>query len=169
MKSNGTLETITETEIKRRQNLRTQFIPKKIDWQGLNGRQTELGRSGEDFVIRYETKRILNFAPQDASRLIHLSEEQGDGAGFDIISLNDNGSERYIEVKTTKGSLDTPFYMTENERAYFYLHKDEGDLFIYRVYNFDEATRRDVIEIIPASDLFTDYNFDPVSYKVTKR
>lgn len=69
-------------------------------------------------------------------------------------------------MKTTKGSLDTPFYMTENERAYFKLHENEGDLFIYRVYNFDGINGK--IEIIPASKLFTDYQFDPISYKVTK-
>ena len=59
--------------------------------------------------------------------------------------------------------------MTENERAYFELHKNEGDLFIYRVYNFDEINKTGKIEVIPADKLFTDYNFDPISYKVTKK
>lgn len=135
----------------------------------MNGSRTELGRLGEEFIIRYETERILNFAPEDADRIIHLSDVQGDGAGFDIISLNEDGSDRYIEVKTTKGNLDTPFYMTENERLYFELHKEEGDLFIYRVYNFDETTRKGELEIIPAETLFTEYQFDPISYKVFKK
>ncbi len=169
LKSNKTLNVITEKEIKRRSEIRTRFCPKKIDWQGLNGRHTELGRLGEELVIRYETERILGFAPQDTDRIIHLSDVQGDGAGFDIISLNEDGTDRYIEVKTTKGSLDTPFYMTENERLYFELHKDEGDLFIYRVYNFDDTTRKGNIEVIPASKLLTDYEFDPISYKVFKK
>ena len=95
----------------------------------MNGRRTRFGLLGEEFVIRYETKRILGFAPQDTDRIIHLSEEQGDGAGFDIISLNINGTERYIEVKTTSGGLTTPFYMTENERNYFDIHKNEENLF----------------------------------------
>lgn len=59
--------------------------------------------------------------------------------------------------------------MTENERLYFELHKDEGDLFISRVYNFDDTTRKGNIEVIPASKLFTDYEFDPISYKVFKK
>lgn len=169
LKSDQTLKVITDAEIKRRTEIRTKFLPKKIDWLGLNGRRTELGRLGEEFVIRYETERILGFAPQDTDRLIHLSDVQGDGAGFDIISLNVDGTDRYIEVKTTKGSLDTPFYMTENERLYFDLHKNEGDLFIYRVYNFDEATRKGNVEVIPASKLISDYRFDPISYKVIKK
>lgn len=91
LKSDQTLKVITDAEIKRRTEIRTKFLPKKIDWLGLNGRRTELGRLGEEFVIRYETERILGFAPQDTDRLIHLSDVQGDGAGFDIISLNVDG------------------------------------------------------------------------------
>lgn len=168
LKSDDTLKRISEDKIDELKNLRSQFLPKKIDWQGLNDTRTELGRLGEEFVIRYETKRILTFAPQDTDRLIHLSEEQGDGAGFDIISLEENGANRYIEVKTTKGSLDTPFYMTENERLFFELHKNQENLFIYRVYNFDEIERKGEIEKIPALNLFSNYKFDPISYKVTR-
>ncbi|HHW6502803.1 TPA: DUF3883 domain-containing protein [Staphylococcus aureus] len=169
LNSNNTLDVLSDEDLKRRQELRSRFVPKKIDWQSLNGSRAELGKYGEDFVIRYETNRILQFAPEDTDRIIHLSEEQGDGAGFDIISLNEDGTERYIEVKTTKGNVDTPFYMTENERAFFELYKDEGNLFIYRVYNYDETQKVGEVQIISAKDLFTYYQFDPMSYKVTKK
>ena len=43
-----------------------------------------------------------------------ISKEQGDGAGFDILSRNANGTDRYIEVKTTKLGELTPIYMTRN-------------------------------------------------------
>ncbi|MCI2948321.1 DUF3883 domain-containing protein [Staphylococcus caledonicus] len=168
LNSNNSLDILSDKDLKRRQELRSRFIPKKIDWQSLNESREELGKHGEEFVIRYETNRILQFAPEDTNRIIHLSEEQGDGAGFDIISLNEKGMEVYIEVKTTKGSLDTPFYMTENERAFFELYKDENNLFIYRVYNYDEARKTGDIKIISAETLFTQYQFDPISYKVTK-
>lgn len=169
LKSDNTLAAITETGIRNKKNLRQQFIPKKIDWTGLNDSRSELGRLGENFAIRYETNRVLKFAPQDTERIIHLSDEQGDGAGFDIISLNDDGTNRFIEVKTTKGSLDTPFYMTENERAFFDLYKNERNLFIYRVYNFDSIEQSGSIEVIPANEIFVKYQFDPISYKVTKK
>ena len=169
LSSNNTLDVLSDDDLKRRQELRSRFVPKKIDWQSLNGSRAELGKYGEDFVIRYETNRILQFAPEDTDRIIHLSEEQGDGAGFDIISLNEDGTERYIEVKTTKGNVDTPFYMTENERAFFELYKNEDNLFIYRVYNYDDTQKVGEIQIISAKDLFTYYQFDPMSYKVTKK
>ncbi|MGQ7373704.1 DUF3883 domain-containing protein [Streptococcus suis] len=169
LKSNDTLGVITTDQSIKRKDLRAQFSPKKIDWQGLNGRRTELGRLGEEFIIRFETNRVLKFAEQDADKIIHLSEEQGDGAGYDIISINEDGSDRYIEVKTTKGSLDTPFYMSENEKTFFEIHKNEGDLFIYRVYNFDEVTKTGKVEIISADRLLEDYKFDPISYKVIRK
>lgn len=169
LNSNNSLGILSDEDLKRRQELRSRFVPKKIDWQSLNGSRAELGKYGEDFVIRYETQRILQFAPEDTDRIIHLSEVQGDGAGFDIISLNEDGTERYIEVKTTKGNMDTPFYMTENERAFFEIYKDEGNLFIYRIYNYDEIQKNGDVQIISAKDLFTQYRFDPMSYKVTKK
>lgn len=169
LKSNNTLSVISEEEINQRKNLRSQFSTKKIDWIGLNENHSEIGRLGEEFVIRFETNRILSFAPQDTNRILHLSEEQGDGAGFDIISLNNDGKDRYIEVKTTRNNLDTPFYMTENERKFFHLHENQNDLFLYRVFNFDKRNRKGKIKIISASELFKDYQFDPISYKVTKK
>lgn len=169
LKSNNTLKQISDAQRKVKQNIRSQFSPKKIDWTTVNSSRSELGRMGEEFAVRYETNRVLAFAPQDADRIIHLSIEQGDGAGFDIISLNEDGSERYIEVKTTVGGLDTPFYMSENERAFFDLHKDIGDLYIYRIYNFDTINKKGELKIISADILFSDYKFDPISYKVTKK
>lgn len=169
LNSDNSLGILSDEDLKRRRELRSRFVPKKIDWQSVNESREDLGKYGEEFVIRYETNRILQFAPEDTNRIIHLSEEQGDGAGFDIISLNENGMEIYIEVKTTKGNLNTPFYMTENERAFFDLYRGENNLYIYRVYNYDDAKKNGEIKIISAEELFTQYQFDPISYKVTKR
>lgn len=169
LESMGTLEKLDAVEIERKKNKRSQFVPRKIDWQGLNDTRSELGDQGEQFVMRYETNRVLQFAPNDVCRIIQLSKEQGDGAGYDILSLNDDGTERYIEVKTTKGNLDTPFYMTENEKNFFELNMNEKNWFIYRVYNFGQVNKQPKIEIISAKELLSNYNFDPVSYKVTRK
>lgn len=169
LKTAGQLQPISATQASQRKALRRRFRPKKIDWQSVSEQRTTLGYLGESFVIRYETGRILGFAPQDVERIIHLSHEQGDGAGFDVLSLNEDGSERYIEVKTTQQGKNTPFYMTENERAFFEIHQNAEDLFIYRVFNFDTVSHTGEIDIISAKDLFTHYQFDPISYQVTKK
>ena len=46
---------------------------------------------------------------------MHTSVIQGDGAGYDIKSFDENGNIKYIEVKTTAGSLNTDFYMSPKE------------------------------------------------------
>jgi hypothetical protein len=44
-----------------------------------------------------------------------ISDEDGDGAGYDIGSYEVDGSPKLIEVKTTMGSALTPFFITSNE------------------------------------------------------
>lgn len=169
LQSKDTLHRISNEEVQKRKVRRRTFKPQKIDWNELNHRRTELGRLGEEFVIRYETNAVLSFAPDDLERIVHLSEEQGDGAGFDIVSLNIDGSDKFIEVKTTASGEKTPFYMTENERAFFEINKNEGNLFVYRVFDFDKSTREGKIKIITAQELLDQYNFNPISYKVSMK
>jgi hypothetical protein len=46
-----------------------------------------------------------------------MSEEDGDGAGYDIASFAPDGRPRLIEVKTTNGWERTPFHISRNELA----------------------------------------------------
>lgn len=45
----------------------------------------------------------------------HSSKTEGYGLGCDILSFDENGREKYIEVQTTKGGLESPFFITANE------------------------------------------------------
>lgn len=111
----------------------------------------------------------MEFAPNDLSRIIHFSEKIGDGAGYDIISVERNGNSRLIEVKTTTQGCNTPFYMSKNEYDFFKRNKDNENLYIYRVYNFDENSCQGKIKRIKASSLLTEYKFETEDYKVTKK
>lgn len=44
-----------------------------------------------------------------------VSDEDGDGAGYDISSYDMDGRQRLIEVKTTRGWERTPFHISRNE------------------------------------------------------
>jgi len=63
-------------------------------------------------VLEYEKWRLntIGFSKL-ADRVEWISQTQGDGSGFDILSRNYDGSDKYIEVKTTKLSKDTPFFL----------------------------------------------------------
>ena len=52
-----------------------------------------------------------------ARRVRWVSDEDGDGAGYDIESYSAEGRPRLIEVKTTNGWERTPFCITRNEIA----------------------------------------------------
>lgn len=158
---------LSDSKINKIKNNLHIFTGKKIDWAKKRERDSDIGNMGEEFVYEYEKERVYSFDPSSVSRVLHLSILQGDGLGYDISSVNNDGSIRRIEVKTTSDGLNTPFYMSKNEKLFFETYKDDG-AYIYRVYDFDRNTRRGKIEIITASELLTNYNFDPITFAVIK-
>jgi hypothetical protein len=74
-----------------------------------------------------------------ARRVRWVSEEDGDGAGYDIHSFDSAGRDRLIEVKTTCGGRTTPFFLTRNERS---LAEERADSFrLFRIYKFSAGNR----------------------------
>ncbi len=147
------------------------FVARKIDWEKARDRNNEIGDQGEEFVLEFEIDRLIETLSIDRTKATqnvqHLSRLQGDGLGYDISSINDEGSPRYIEVKTTSGGFNQPFYMSKNERYFFEEYEDSA--FIYRVYNFNRETRRGDVRIISQSELFSDFNFDTITWQVTPK
>ena len=165
----GHEQKIPEKEIKKRQKRAKQkHIYKKINWELENERRSLIGHLGEEFVYLKEVEKVKAIDPSSLDKVIHLSEKQGDGFGYDICSINENGESIFIEVKTTKGTAETPFYMSRNEKLFFEENID-NNAFIYRVYNFNEEARRGQIKIISAQELLENYNFDPISFMVTPK
>jgi hypothetical protein len=79
-------------------------------------RNRALGKAGEAFVFEVERLRLERVDRSDLARKVRwVAEEDGDGAGYDILSFDQKGTERLIEVKTTNGALRTPFFLTRNE------------------------------------------------------
>ena len=79
-------------------------------------RNRALGRAGEELIFNHERTHLEMLGRSDLARKVKwISEELGDGAGYDILSFDPKGSERLIEVKTTLGADTTPFYLTRNE------------------------------------------------------
>lgn len=141
---------------------------RKINWQLENERRTNIGLLGEIFVLEQEKDYVRSFDENAVDRIIHLSAKQGDGFGYDILSLNDQGETVYIEVKTTTLEENTPFYMSKNEKLFFENNID-NNAYLYRVYNFNIDSRHGIIKKLSARDLIENYNFDPVSFMVTKK
>jgi hypothetical protein len=163
-------KTLNFDEIRKMRRKKKTFksVAKRVDWKYVRDRNNEIGDQGEEFVIGYEANRLSELLLIDGKQYVrHLTRLQGDGLGYDISSINEDGSVRYIEVKTTSGKRNSPFYMSRNELAFFNAYKDQA--FIYRVYNFNLETRRGQVKIISQKELFDNYIFDPITYKVSHK
>ena len=74
-----------------------------------------------------------------ANRVEHVSDIRGDGLGYDVLSFEASGAERFIEVKTTVFGAVTPFYVSRNELAF---SEEKDDQFVLaRVHEFRSAPK----------------------------
>ena len=93
-----------------------QAIARKFNVAAQTERNRTLGRAGEERVLVHERAFLASVGRADlAERVRWVSEEDGDGAGYDIESWSPEGQARLIEVKTTNGWERTPFHITQNE------------------------------------------------------
>jgi hypothetical protein len=113
---------------------------RKFDPAARDARNRVLGRQGEEQIVLFERTQLDGAGRSDLSRKVRwVSEEDGDGAGYDILSFDRDGKERLLEVKTTIGHQTTPFFLTENERS---LSQERPDAFrLVRLYDFQRLPR----------------------------
>lgn len=134
----------------------------KFDAAARDARNRALGKRGEERILRFEHQRLSDAGRGDLARQVKwVSEEEGDGAGYDILSFNAVGRERLLEVKTTAGYQRTPFYLTENERALSTERPDEFRL--VRLYDFLKAPK--VFELAPP--LEDSVMLRPINYRAS--
>ena len=88
----------------------------KRDYLAIEARNSALGLEGERLVLRFEHERLWRAGQRTlADRIEHVSQTRGDGLGYDILSYEENGRERFVEVKTTRFGEMTPFFVSRNE------------------------------------------------------
>jgi hypothetical protein len=125
-------------------------------------RNRKLGREGEELVFHYERQRLIQLERPDLARKIRwISEELGDGAGYDIFSFDAQGRERLLEVKTTVGTDVTPFYITRNELS---LASERPDAFrLCRVFDFSAHPR--MFQLTPPLEKLV--HLSPLNYEAS--
>jgi len=98
-------------------------------------RQQEIGQKGEIYVADYEKKYLTQHnRPDLAEKVIRVSETDV-GAGYDILSFDLDGREKYIEVKATTNPTNTGFEVTQNELN---IAKEKGSQYwLYFVRNIE--------------------------------
>ncbi len=119
--------------------------PIKRNFLELESRNRSLGRAGEELILEFEHRRLWQSGQRTlAERIQHVASSQGDGLGYDILSFEENGKERLIEVKTTRFGSFTPFFATKNEVNVS--QQRESEYKLYRLFDFARAPRLFVLD-----------------------
>jgi hypothetical protein len=89
----------------------------KIDFAERDAINRRLAKLGEEFVFNLERHRLREEGRDDlACRVQWVSQEIGDGLGFDILSFDEaDDTKRMLEIKATGLGKFFPFYVTANE------------------------------------------------------
>lgn len=134
--------------------------PVKVNYLEVEQANRLTGTSGEKIVMEYEKWRLLREGKDSlADRIEWVSQTQGDGLGFDILSKNTNGSDRYIEVKATKLTKEAPIFFTKNE--YDFSLANKNNYFLYRVFNLKQSPK-----LFMVGGAFDDFcNYQAVKFK----
>ena len=116
------------------------FGSKNRDFDESNRKNQKTGDLGERLVFDYEKSRLEAAGIVDIDKkLIRTSEnpEYGNAYPCDILSVDvETGDMVYIEVKTTRYNAETPFFISEEERAFSAINAAA-----YRLYRVFDAIR----------------------------
>jgi hypothetical protein len=129
-----------------------------IDYLERQARNRDIGLKGEHLVVGHERAWLTARGHPDlAKRVVHVPGTLGDGAGYDVSSFLLDGSPHHIEVKATRGTITTPFFLSANELRHALEHPHAYS--IYRVFDLGPNPRfykltgdmEEILDLTPVS------------------
>mgnify|MGYP001347847601 CR=1 FL=1 len=106
---------------------------KEPDWDATAKRNRAVGTAGEIWVLEEEKKVLEEQGKRELAANVKHVALTDPSAGYDIKSFENDGTEKYIEVKTTFGDKNRPFPITANEVEVSKKLKDK--YWIYRIHS----------------------------------
>lgn len=143
-------------------NKKRTFKGHVTDWGQKQANSKLLGDSGEELVIEFEKIKLQKVGLSEKADLV---AKQKDGCGYDIISFDTKGNEIHIEVKTTTGKEEEPFYFSINEKEYLEQHSE--NYFLFRLHEFKFNPNRTKYFILTANDFLQKAEFNPTNFEVS--
>ncbi|MEC9484826.1 MAG: DUF3883 domain-containing protein [Candidatus Izemoplasma sp.] len=131
---------------------------KKTDYLKKAERDIKKGYFAEKLVEAYEKNYLISIGREDLANKVKWVAKEADNFGYDILSFDENGNDKYIEVKGTTLGKSHPFDVSKNEVDTSIEKKD--NYWIYRVYNLDSnqpmfykfnGSLEEECELIPSS------------------
>ncbi len=137
-------------------------LPRKVDFAARDESNRRLGRAGEQWVIEFEHRRLQEAGMAELlQRVDWVSDRLGDGTGFDILSYDSPDRERFIEVKTTNGSIRSSFIISRNELDF---SREAGDsYYLYRIFQFRESPSLYMLQ----GNLANQVHLEPIDYRAS--
>lgn len=94
-----------------------------------------IGKKGEELILNLEKERLLQEGHPELSDKVKIVSEDY-SLGYDVLSYNCDGTERYIEVKSTTSGLNHgQFYISANELS---KSKILNNYYLYFVFKIDK-------------------------------
>jgi hypothetical protein len=139
------------------------FKGRTVNFLQNNIDNKRLGDLGELWALKYEIEKLRKNGQNNLiDKIKHTAKDEGDGTGYDIQSFDVNGRKIYIEVKTTKGEMNSTFYITRTELERSIIEKN--NFYLYRLYNYNEDN--DTADILIIKGELTKLCEFPTTYKI---
>ncbi|QGX61697.1 DUF3427 domain-containing protein [Alteromonas mediterranea] len=136
------------------------------NWAEKDEKNRNLGLFGEKIVMQNEIERLTELGRSDLAELVSHVALENDYAGYDILSYDSDGTKKFIEVKTTKQSKSTSFFISQNE-VQTSIEKAE-QYWIYRVYGLNENNKTARFYALQGS-VEKNFNLNPYSFKASPK
>lgn len=138
---------------------------RKPDYEKEQRLLKQLGDRGEEIVKRFEIDRLHALGLNKQAGKVERVSLKSDAYGYDILSYNDDKSERCIEVKATRAKAgEANFFLTLNE--YNTAKEKQENYYVYMVFDILSHNPRIWIISNPFSPENKNVLMEPVNYRV---
>lgn len=140
------------------------FKVKHTNWEAIHKLKLQVGEIAEILAYSLERNLLSKIHGQNNFNLIHVSRNLDTFPGYDILSQNMDGSEKYIEVKGTISNKQDNFVLSDNEYKAFLAN--DNNYFVYRIYDLNMATGAFSISIYNGQELHELFDKIPQSFQL---
>jgi len=112
----------------------TRSFGKVVDFEKENKINRLLGNRGEEVVFNLEKKHLESIGKKELANKVKWVSKEDDSLGYDILSFEEDGTEKYIEVKSTNQShtSNANFLISSNQ---YRKAKNLDNYYFYIVFN----------------------------------
>jgi len=127
-----------------------------------------IGNYGEDLALEYEIRRHIE-ADSPYLQYIDPSAAEKPKNGCDIFSRTLDGRILLIEVKASRGGMNSKFFLTRTELNRSKLAEKLGEEYmVYRVININDDDKREIV-VLTLEEIQKQYLRTPESYSLKLR